>query len=210
MKLLFSALLLAQVCCFSGTVRATSNDHVATSPQAVLTPLEAQEGRFRLRYAATGDADHVTVRILDAQGQVIRRDQTRNISFARVYNFSEMPYGSYTVQVTTPTGTQEFPVAHQAPTLAQPRVALKALSDKRYQVTVNGTSSAPFVVRIVDQNQQLISIDVTDKKSSFSRVYDLSKLANTNVVFEVGAGYKLLANVNAADVPMLAVEADTE
>jgi len=150
---------------------------------------------YNLVYKAE-TAGKVTVKITDQAGQVVLVDEVYGKNFARPYNFNSVPTGKYNVEVSDKKSTEKLSLDNNYASIEPIReVAVKAIENNKYEVTLIGNKSENVLVNIYDKNNELIHTDLIDKKGSFSRVYDLNKIKANGYTFEVTVADKVISKV---------------
>ncbi len=177
-KVLISAALLTVL---GANVWANPGDEVKGAVKASVAT-STKNGVYNLVYRGTGA---VKVTITNAAGEVVLMDQINTDGgFVRPYNFTSQPAGTYTLTVLDRNGKATLPLVHGAGQL-RPIAAVKPVQDKKFELTLVGSSADQVSVNIYDAAQNLVYTDHIDKQGSFSRVYDLTKVHTSNFTFEV-------------------------
>ena len=177
-KVLISAALLTVL---GANVWANPGDEVKGVVKASVATT-TKNGVYNLVYRGTGA---VKVTITNAAGEVVLMDQINaEGGFLRPYNFTSQPAGTYTLTVLDRNGKATLPLVHGAAQL-RPVAAIKPVQDKKFELTLVGSSADQVSVNIYDAAQNLVFTDHIDKQGSFSRVYDLTKIRTSNFTFEV-------------------------
>ncbi len=129
----------------------------------------------------------VKVIITNAAGETVLTDYINaEGGFLRPYNFTAQPAGTYTVSVLDRNGKASLPVVHSgAAGQIRPKVQIKPVQDKKFELTLIGGNAEQVSVKIYDDALNLVYTDQIEKQGSFSRVYDLTKIQANNVTFEV-------------------------
>ncbi len=178
-KVLISAALLTVL---GANVWATPGDEVKGAVKASVTTT-TKNGVYQLLYRGTGA---VKVTITNAAGEIVLTDQINTEGgFMRPYNFSSQPAGAYTVTVLDRNGKASLPLVHGAAESIRPNVQIKPVQDKKFQLTLMGSSADQVSVNIYDAALNLVYTDQIEKQGSFSRVYDLTKVPTGVFTFEV-------------------------
>ncbi len=178
-KLMISAALLTVL---GANVWANPGDEVKGAVKASVTTT-TKNGVYQLVYRGTGA---VKVTITNAAGEIVLTDQINaEGGFLRPYNFSLQPAGAYTVTVLDGNGKASLPLVHGAAASVRPNVQIKPVQDKKFQLTLMGSSADQVSVNIYDAALNLVYTDQIEKQGSFSRVYDLTKVPTGVFTFEV-------------------------
>jgi hypothetical protein len=163
-------------------VWANPGDEVKGAVKASVTTT-TKNGVYQLVYRGTGA---VKVTITNAAGEIVLTDQINaEGGFLRPYNFSLQPAGAYTVTVLDGNGKASLPLVHGAAASVRPNVQIKPVQDKKFQLTLMGSSADQVSVNIYDAALNLVYTDQIEKQGSFSRVYDLTKVPTGVFTFEV-------------------------
>ncbi len=150
---------------------------------------------YNLVYKAE-TAGKVTVKITDQTGHVVLVDELYGKNFARPYNFNSVPTGKFNIEVSDKKTSETLSLVHNYASITPiHEVAVKAIENNKYELTVIGNKSDNVVVNIYDKNNELIHSDLIDKKGSFSRVYDLNKIKASGYTFEVSVADKIVSKV---------------
>ncbi len=177
-KVLISAALLTVL---GANVWANPGDEVKGAVKASVTTIK--NGVYQLVYRGTGA---VKVTITNAAGEIVLTDQINaEGGFLRPYNFSLQPAGAYTVTVLDGNGKASLPLVHGAAESIRPNVQIKPVQDKKFQLTLMGSSADQVSVNIYDAALNLVYTDQIEKQGSFTRVYDLTKIPTGVFTFEV-------------------------
>ena len=175
---------------------AFATDNVENAKDAAVTVAAARPNVYNLIYksASTG---MVTVVIRDQEGQVVLEDRIKNVKgFVRPYNFDGMPAGSYNVTVTDANGKTELAVAYNNTVVNAVRKAeVTALENNKYQLRLIGNNADEVSVNIYNRSNELIHTEVFTQKGSFTRVYNMGKLAASDLTFEVIAAGAIVNRV---------------
>ena len=177
-KLMISAALLTVL---GANVWANPGDEVKGAVKASVTTT-TKNGVYNLVYKGTGA---VKVTITNAAGEIILTDQINaEGGFMRPYNFTAQPAGAYTVTVLDRNGKASLPLVHGAVQL-RPNVQIESVQDKKFQLTLKGSSAEQVSVNIYDDASNLVYTDQIAQQGSFTRVYDLTKIQTGVLTFEV-------------------------
>jgi hypothetical protein len=172
------------------------NDTDNTKDSQAIVRNSSKNSVYQLVYtsASTGT---VKVSILDANGNLIMTDRILNSQdgFMRPYNFSGLAEGNYLIEVQDGKNTVKLPVTHKITSIEEAiNVKIKALAvEKKFQLTMLGSSENGLQVDILDGANKLVYTDYIDAHNSFSKVYDLTKVKAENFTFEVKSSNKLIS-----------------
>jgi hypothetical protein len=156
--------------------------------------IEQEAGsKYTLTYLTSG-ACNVKVRILDESGQAVFVDKIRNAkSFTKPYNLANLAEGEYTFEVQDSEGVITKTVSRAAQSSQLPKALISKTENARYEVKVIGQELAPVIINIYDQNGNQIFGDYVDLNKSFKKVYDLSKVEEDKIRFEISSDMGVLA-----------------
>jgi len=145
---------------------------------------------YKIIYIAQ-EINVVKIRIRNEEGQVIRTDRVKNNGgFILPYNMSSLEDGKYVVEITDKLGT----ISENVEIKKDSKLAVTALDDKRYEVTVASPNTTELELTIFDGSGTLVHQENHNNLKRFSRIYDLSKFESDTFVFELngeGASQKL-------------------
>lgn len=184
-KLMISAALFTVLGANVAAVAADVRDGVKGAAKASVETA-AKNGVYNLVYRGAG-AGIVKVTIANEAGHIVMVDQINaEGGFLRPYNFAGLPTGTYTLTVLDRNGKMTLPLLHSgADVQIKPIVQIKAVDSKKYELTLLGSTAETVFVNIYDASKSLVFSEQIAQKGSFSRVYDLNKLAAANFTFEV-------------------------
>ena len=140
----------------------------------------------------------VIVRIFDVNNALVHVDRIHNKNgFVRPYNFKELSEGEYRFEITDFDGKVEKVVEHsikKAERNAMIRARLSSVdeNENKMKLDVLGVTDEVVFVKILDNNREEIYSETIDIQNSFSRIYNLKKLRDREVSFEVLTENKLL------------------
>ena len=140
----------------------------------------------------------VVVRIFDVNNALVHVDRIHNKNgFVRPYNFKELSEGEYRFEITDFDGKVEKVVEHsikKAERNAMIRARLSSVdeNENKMKLDVLGVTDEVVFVKILDNNREEIYSETIDIQNSFSRIYNLKKLRDREVSFEVLTENKLL------------------
>lgn len=128
----------------------------------------------------------VSVAIYDERGATIYKERLQDTrGFMRPYNFSAMPSGVYTVELTDEKGSVKRTVLYT--TSNNKRVARLTRLDKgehRYVLSVPNSGSDVLKVRIYNENNRLLYHKKERIEGDFARVYNLNTVRG-RLIFEI-------------------------
>ena len=180
MKKTFSVLVVLMV--VSSVVFARRLDNPGDSPSAKVVKIGST---FRLYYKGSQQAD-VKVSIRDAGDHVLFTETIkRSDGFVRPYNFSNLPEGEYTIQITDKNGNQIEKISNKRERSETYAHLLKvAGSEAKYLLTVSNKGDGDVTVRIYDDSNKVIYNKIEDVSKDFAKVYNLEGIPG-QFTFEV-------------------------
>jgi len=159
---------------------------------AKATPVDSETSKFKIVaksdvkfdfiYVAE-EAGEVCVTIYDAKGNKISDNTVKDAkSFKRTYDFSKLEPGKYKVVVRNKEGTRNEIINYKVKKAVLKTFVSKIPDSKSLKVHVGAFNpERPVTVNIYDQNNKLIHTEAIKNKTSFSKIYDLSKTAAKSV-----------------------------
>lgn len=146
-----------------------------------------EQGLYNLVYktASTGNFRY-KVSILDSKGHIVFAENfISETSFSKLFNFSKMDYGTYTMVITNGTSEKiSKEIVHQP--VHNLKVDLAKLDEKgKFNLSIQGLNKKPVRVIILDRDQREIYNEMIDIKSDFSRLFDLNRVVSSIVTFKV-------------------------
>lgn len=129
----------------------------------------------------------VNVIIYNAKGVAVYKETFQNTeNFMRPYDFSALPTGDYTIQITDVQGKYYQNVKYSGP-VARTRVAhLTRLTDGdgRYLLSVPNQGDDQLLVKIYDESNAVVYTEVETISGNFAKVYDLNAVQGSHT-FEI-------------------------
>lgn len=146
---------------------------------------------YQFTYFSKGSCN-VLVEVLDKNGNILHteRIKQRN-SFTKPYNFQNLRLGEYSFKITDEEGVYLTKIKRSEE--VNMVASIITLDDEKAVVIVKGEFMAPVSVNIYDAHNVLVFDDYIDHESSFSKVYDLSKVRANELRIEVVSEKKMLA-----------------
>jgi len=180
MKKTFSVLVVLMV--VSSVVFARRLDNPGDSPNASIVKIGST---FKLYYKGSQEAD-VKVSIRDAGDRILFTETIKKSEgFVRPYNFSKLPEGEYTIQITDSNGRQIEKISYKHEKSETFAHLLKvAGSDTKYLLTVSNRSKGDVTVRIYDGSNNMIYNKREDTSKDFAKIYNLAGIPG-QFTFEV-------------------------
>lgn len=145
-------------------------------------------GVVTLTYSALAKS-YPRVYILDAKKNVVFAETiTNNYGVLRTYNISSLPEGEYFFEVND-NGIKSIQsiiykkeIVNTSNSLA---IDVIPTQEGKFNLICKGVDNKPVYVSIYSKTAGVIYEDVIDYKKDFSRVYDLSKITDKNLIFQV-------------------------
>lgn len=180
MKKILSVLVVLMV--ISSVVFARRMDNPSTTAGVAVMK---NGTTFKLYYKGLQQSD-VKVSILDASDNVVFSEVIRKVEgFVRPYNFSNLPEGKYSIEISDKSGQYTEKVSYnkgKVDILAN-LVKVSGTTDK-YLLTIPNKQSEKINVRIVDDTNNVI-YDQTEKiVNDFAKVYNLERFSG-KFIFEI-------------------------
>jgi hypothetical protein len=133
----------------------------------------------------------VKVSIYDASGALMLTERIQNqTGFIRPYNFSALPVGEYTIEVSDGSEKTTRQIFHGISSLNesndnQVKVSVQSLGDnQKYALSVLGECRS-VEVKIYDAYNNLVFTELVAEPGNFRKVYDFSKIKLQNFTFVV-------------------------
>ena len=139
----------------------------------------------KLFYKA-GQVGTVKIAIYNQGGRIVFSETIRERdNFMRPYNFSALPAGDYTIELSDADGKRTQKITHATP--SEKRIAhLSRLSQdgNTYLLAVPNEGEDELTVRIFNESNALLYQDTEIVNGNFAKVYNLNKV-NGNLTFEI-------------------------
>ncbi len=126
----------------------------------------------------------VKVAIYNQKGHVVYREVLEDTEdFMRPYNFSALPSGKYTIELTDKFGTKSRSVEHGLRDNSMV-VKLTRLSknEHKYVLSVPDQGAESLVVRIYDRNNKMVYETTERVNGDFARMYNLNKIRGYHMI----------------------------
>lgn len=181
---------------FSGHAKAGDLPGIDPAESSKLV-INRNESVIKLFYQGEKNGK-VTIRIFDENNTLVHTDKIYSENgFVRPYNFKKLTAGKYRFEITDFEGKAEKVVDYNLNktvrnTAIRARLSPVEESESKMKLEVLGVVNEPVFVRVLDKNQAEIFSETINIQSSFSRVYNLKKLGDRYVSFEVSTENKLL------------------
>ncbi|MDQ3392785.1 MAG: hypothetical protein M3512_01530 [Bacteroidota bacterium] len=143
------------------------------------------QGLYNLVYRTTSSGNY-KVNIFNNKGEKVFTENFKsNMSFSKLFNFSKMEYGTYTMVILNGSSEKfKKEIVHQ-PTHSL-KVDLSPFGEKgKFNLSVNGLNNKPVRVVILDKDYKELYNEVMDVESGFTRLFDLSRVASSHIKFQV-------------------------
>ena len=139
----------------------------------------------------------VSIRIYDADHNLIHRDLVESNAFFKSYSFSMLKSGKYFVKVFNGDSFVSKSLSVNTIPERDLDVNLDMVSDSRYRLIVKGVDrkgvdSNPIFLSIANDEGKEVYSDIIYTKKDFSRVYDLSKVKAKKFTFTVRKKDKIM------------------
>ena len=143
---------------------------------------------FKLYYKGSQQTD-VKVSIRDANNNELFSEVLKKVEgFVRPYNFSSLPEGKYSIQISDRAGRQIERITFEKEKVEKLAHLLKVSgSDSKYLLTVSNKEGEDITVRIYDESNNVIYNHREAAESDFAKVYDLGSHTG-DFTFEVTDG----------------------
>lgn len=129
----------------------------------------------------------VKVAIYNENGFAVYKETMQNTeNFMRPYNFSTLPAGDYTIEITDQQGKRYKTIKH-AGSNEKTRIAhLTRLNarENRYMLAVPNKGEDQLQVKIYDETNSIVYEETETISGHFAKVYDLSKIEG-NHTFQI-------------------------
>lgn len=121
----------------------------------------------------------VKVSISNAKNQVVFEETIKHVDgFMRPYNFSNLPEGDYTVELTDHTGKKVEKVSYRSVKTEQLAGLIKISSEgDKYLLTIPNRGRNTFDVSIYDSTGVLLYNESERADGDFAKVYNLSEVS---------------------------------
>jgi hypothetical protein len=180
MKKTLSVLVVLMV--VSSVVFARRLDNPGASSSATVVKIGST---FKLYYKGAEQAD-VKISILNGRNNVVFSETLKKVEgFVRPYNFSKLPEGEYTIQISDKFGRQIEKITYkQEKPEALAHLLKVAGSEAKYLLTVSSRGESDVTVRIYDNTNSVIYNKTEIVSSDFARIYNLEGIGG-EFTFEV-------------------------
>jgi hypothetical protein len=126
----------------------------------------------------------VKVTIYNDKGQKVFVETMRKTEhFMRPYNFSSLPEGNYTIELSDEQGTRSQKIKHSVVSQSNTQFAhITRLDDSgtRYILAVSNAGSDALTVKIYDDRNNLLYRETEIVDGNFGKVYNLTKVSGNH------------------------------
>lgn len=159
----------------------------ATLAAELVVVAEAENGLFHIKYTDERTCNTRMI-IKDADGNRIFSEVIRNqCSFIRPYNFSQLPYGRYTIIATNEYNEKVTYVDHRPEPEVRVQHRIIKMADGRYLLQIPKADVTRVQVSI-KTDQELLYFKNVKLTGDFACIYNIKNLPDsTPVKFEVRA-----------------------
>ncbi|MEO5601575.1 MAG: T9SS type A sorting domain-containing protein [Cyclobacteriaceae bacterium] len=153
---------------------------------------------FKLFYRGE-KSGKVKVSIFDAKGKMVWNETLRNTeNFMRPYNFSSLPAGDYTIEISDEQGKHVERIIHSFATKRTlVRLTTVSAKDHKYLLSVPNHGPGALTVKIYNDAETLIYHKVESVKGDFGKIYNLSRVKGActfEITDKTGKSNNLIAN----------------
>ena len=169
-------------------ISASSFAYTGKTAASVALKAEGSSEIYNLVYAGASQKVRVTIR--NAAGRLLFTEVLRLQSFSRPYNFSNLPHGTYHVEVTDDSATtvKTVVLGNKAENKSLEAVSqIRSIPNEKskYVVSVGNTESSQILVKIYDQWSNLVYKGSENVEGDFAKVFNLEAVKSDLFVFEV-------------------------
>jgi hypothetical protein len=149
-----------------------------------IASIEQEGQRFTLRLAAA--IGPLTVSIYDPNGKLIAKDRYQvDCPLTIPYNLTEVPEGTYDVEIKTGEESVRYGVASKKPAPRRPMAYAKVLDEKTFSLKMLGVKKPGTRITIYDQNHKRIASDTIEETGGFSKKYHLKFMKVEDIYLRV-------------------------
>ncbi len=184
--------LLVAACILFSSVSAFANDNEDNSVVAKFKVTTNKTTKMANLTFIPSTEEKVTVKIMDAQGNIIFREQILNKEgFIRPYNLSQLNGAEYSIEVTEgktvytekiSIGTEKLDIVSKNLSTKASRINANTVELKVFQNAIN-----PVTIKVQDQIGNVIYKATVNEMISFVQKYNLLNVKG-EVSFEVKSG----------------------
>lgn len=119
----------------------------------------------------------VKVSILNAKGALVFSETVKNTDgFSRPYNFSDLTYGEYTVEVDNGVSHNVEYVDYTAEGIVKSATMIKLKNENRYMLLVPNKSTAKLNITVVDANGNEVHHSARTLNGDFGTILNVEEL----------------------------------
>lgn len=143
---------------------------------------QAKESVFKVMYQGD-ERSTVKISIKNAQGELIFKELIKNTDgFARPYNFSALPQGSYSVTVDNGVSARTEIISHEE-VISKKTVKINSVDTEKNKIalTVYSSQKGEVTVKVLNEANEIIFEESRLVQGGFGRVYNLKDLAHYTI-----------------------------
>lgn len=134
----------------------------------------------------------VKVTIFNAKGNVVFREVMQDTEhFMRPYNFSSLPYGDYTIELSDASGKRYQKVTHKRVSDRIAHLTRLGKGENKYMLAVPSRGKDVITVRIYDASDRMLLEEVQTIDGNFAKVYNLSAVGSLSTFVVVNGEGKI-------------------
>lgn len=179
-----AALLIA-----GASVYANVGNNNPLEPKKKVAIVQNVQAKYKLVYL-NENKGNVKIDIVNEEGKVVHHQTVANENgFAQQFDFSPLPEGKYTFEITHPDGTKMSKEVEYKKHIASSDMRAGVLDingNKKFRLAVI-KNDAPVEVKIFDDKNNLLYEDVVHSTEGFRKVYDMKDIEATSFKFEVSS-----------------------
>lgn len=144
-----------------------------------------EQGLYNLVYKTANSGDY-KVNIYNKDGKLVLKENFKSEkSFSKVYNFRNMAYGTYTMEIINSSTEKVIrEIIHESS--HKLKVDISSLKEEgKLHLVVKGVNSKPVTVILLDAFDRPLFNEVINEKTDFQKFYNVTKLSSSNVKFVV-------------------------
>lgn len=166
---------------------AKDSDKPKPSGSTVMVVNSVGSTLFKLRYAAEKVQTHVKVTLVDENGKSIYSETiNKTQGFIRPYNFKELPYGHYTMQVEDESGKVIENIDFNstgAKKVIEKNVHVSKVAGEtnKYVLMISSLQKDNVTINIYDNESKLLYSENVEVDGGFAKVYNLKELKDFSI-----------------------------
>lgn len=179
-----AALLIAGASAYANV--GENNEKKPTSSKKTVAVVQNVQDKYKLVYLLENKGA-VKINIFNEAGERVYAQTVSNQKgFAQQFDFSTLPYGTYTFEVTNPDDSKVSEVVeHRKPAASVKANILDVNDGSKFRLAVLQNSLEPVKVQIFDSNGKVVYQEIIDAGKGFRKVYDLKNVNSSSYRFEV-------------------------